>query len=616
MPKRSFSPAQWLFLLTFAVRLFVLARLAQMPYFVPTGGDMKFYSDWGLRIAHGALTDHQSFYGLPGYAYILAILYKFLNFDKFWVSILAGLIQATADSCTALIIWKLAGEAFGKGNDAGKARAQFISGVAAIAWAFYQPAQVFTAVLMPTSLAVAAFWFGVWILTKKREGAASMWKPWLPIGVLIGFVAMIVATVLFLVPLGWAAIWRDSRLRRWQRLGAMALLFGGVYIGTAPCWIHNYFIAHEPVMLSAHSGLNMYIGNNPDATGYPKMPSEMSASQSGMLADSITMAEKAEGRPLKHYEVSQYWSAKAHAWIAGHFTDWLRLLGRKFANFWNSFQYDDLSLITMYRDAGLLVPGVGFGVVAALAIPGLIFAVIRRRAGWIVTAVLLHMAALMPVFVTERYRLAAVPGLLLLAAFGIWELWASLSRAPRPQWAPAIGYACIGMLAAWWTASTPRDPGLYSLDFYNTGIQALNQEQYGEARHDLETAYRYVPENSEINFALGLLWQQQSDMPRARTFYLQAISINPLHESAWNNLGVLASTSKAWPLAVRCFATALKIKPEDAKASYLQARAFAAMGQWQQAESSIDTALKLDPEQKDFRNFAGLIASRGPLTGQ
>ena len=29
------------------------------------------------------------------------------------------------------------------------------------------------------------------------------------------------------------------------------------------------------------------------------------------------MAEKAEGRPLKHYEVSQYWSAKAHEYIAG-----------------------------------------------------------------------------------------------------------------------------------------------------------------------------------------------------------------------------------------------------------------------------------------------------------
>src|ERR1700678_389545 len=112
MSKRHLSPAQWLFLLAFAVRLFVLVRLSAMPFFVPTGGDMKFYSDWALRIAHGVFTDHQAFYGLPGYPYLLALLFKILNFDKFWVSIVAGLIQSVADALTSVVIWKLATEAF------------------------------------------------------------------------------------------------------------------------------------------------------------------------------------------------------------------------------------------------------------------------------------------------------------------------------------------------------------------------------------------------------------------------------------------------------------------------------------------------------------------------
>ena len=188
-------------------------------------------------------------------------------------------------------------------------------------------------------------------------------------------------------------------------------------------------------MLSAHSGLNFYIGNNALATGYPKMPPGMSAGQQGMLKDSITFAEKAMGRPLKHYEVSRYWASKAHEYIATHRADWLRLMARKFLNFWSSFQYDDLSLITLFSQAGLLAPGPHFGWVAALAIPGMAMALARRRrAGWIVAAVLLHMAALMPVFVTERYRLAAVPGLLLLGAYGLWKFWSFLNRA---RWIPA-----------------------------------------------------------------------------------------------------------------------------------------------------------------------------------
>ncbi len=366
-------------------------------------------------------------------------------------------------------------------------------------------------------------------------------------------------------------------------------------------------------MLSAHSGLNFYIGNNPLATGYPKMPPGMSAGQQGMLKDSITIAEKAAGRPLKHYQVSQYWSAKAHDYIAGHRWEWLRLMGRKLMNFWNSFQYDDLSLITLFNNAGLLAPGPRFGWVAALAIPGMVMALVRRRAGWTVAAVLLHMAALMPVFVTERYRLAAVPGLLLLGAYGLWEFWSFLNRS---RWVPAIGYACAGLAAAFCVATPPADAALWSLDYYNTGIKALDGEDYASARRDLETAFRYVPDNSEVNFALGLLWQQQGDVRRAETFYGLTLALNPRHLGAWNNLGVLANKQKAWAVAVRCFDKALEIDPADAKSDYLEARAYAELGQWDKARTSIEQALRLKPGQKEFRELAARIGTRGPLPAE
>jgi len=623
MQNRRFSPAQWLFLLTFCIRLYVAVRLSAMPFFIPNGGDMKFYSDWGLRVAHGVFTDHQAFYGLPGYPFFLGLLFKILNFDKFWVSIVAGLIQAVADAFTAVFIWKLAGEAFPGEKEDGISPAQAIGGMAALGWALYQPSQAFSAVLMPTALAVAAYWYCVWELTRRREGRFSVWAPWLPIGVLIGFECMIVATILFVVPLALAAIvlrWKDSKataaanpfLQALRPVTAALLLIAGLFAGASPCWLHNYFIAREPVMLSAHSGLNFYIGNNPIATGYPKMPAGMSAGQEGMLKDSITMAEHAEGRPLKHYEVSQYWSAKAHDYIATHRPEWLRLMGRKLTNFWNSFQYDDLSLITLFDNAGIMAPGPRFGWVAALALPGMLLALFRcRRAGWIIAAVLLHMAALLPVFVTERYRLAAVPGLLLLAAYGVWELWSFLARA---RWVPAISYACAGLIAAFWIATPPADASLWSLDYYNTGIKATEQGDYPTARRDLETAYRYVPDNSEVNFALGILWQQQDDTRRAETFYAKALEINPRHAGAWNNLGVLASKQKAWPVAVRCFAQALGIDPSDAKAHYLMAHAYAEMGQWPAAQASIDNALRLSPADNDVQALAAQIATRGPLS--
>src|SRR5690606_3054025 len=73
---RSFSrnPAVVVFTVALLAQVFVVSRLAASEHLVPEGGDMRFYLDWGRRIFSGQWTDHHAFYGLPGYAYWLAVL--------------------------------------------------------------------------------------------------------------------------------------------------------------------------------------------------------------------------------------------------------------------------------------------------------------------------------------------------------------------------------------------------------------------------------------------------------------------------------------------------------------------------------------------------------------
>ncbi len=609
------SPVIAVFLAALVVRLWVLCRASDTPEFLPDQGDMKFYNDWARRIASGILTDHQAFYGLPGYAYFLALIYKVVGFQPY----VAALFQVITEAFTATIIFRLAPLAFARHHEPDDSRSLTLMGVlAAMGWVFFVPAQAYGTILMPTVYLVAAFWFVVWWTLRRRVVRPSVGK-FFGLGLLAGVVAMMVANILFLVPLVLAAIWlrhewgtpyaRPFTSR--ARLLASAALVGGMSLGTLPCALHNYLLAGEPVMLSAHSGINFFIGNNAQANGYPQIPAPLHTDQQGMLKDSILWAERAAGHPLKRVEVSAFWSSLAKQYIHEHPGDWLHLEAKKLGNFWSGFQYDDLGILSTFKEDGVLLPGPTFGWVAALALPGLLLAAVRRpRAWWIILAVALHMASLMTVFITERYRMAAVPGLLLLGSFGAVECW----REGRDRhWVSVTAYAGVLALACL-LVNRPVDPGLLYLDDYNSSLSDLEQGRFDRAQHKLERVLSNNPENAETNFALGNLWLAKGDRDKAKGFYRRTLQLDPRHDRVLNNLGVLAIEEKRWPLAEAFLSNSLRIEPGDAKTNYLLAEVRYERHDLNGAHTAMAEALRLRPDEPAFHKLSDqLEASRASV---
>ena len=385
------------------------------------------------------------------------------------------------------------------------------------------------------------------------------------------------------------------------RLTAAALLIGGTFVGASPCALHNYLLAGEPVFLSAHSGINFFIGNNAQANGYPAVPAPLHTDQQGMLKDSIVWAARAAGHPLRRAEVSAFWSGLASRYIHEHPLAWLRLLGTKFGNFWNGFPYDDLGVLTPLKEDGVLLPGIGFGLVAALGLPGLLLAFWRRPASrWIALAVGLHAASLMTVFVTERYRMAAVPGLLLLGSFGLVEICREVSAA-RWQSLAAYGAALAGActLVCWPVAASIR-----SVDDFNSSLADLEQNRLGCAQEKLERVYAGHPDNAETAFALGNLWLAKGDRPRAKYFYRRTLQLDPKHDRALNNLGALAVEEQRWPLAEALLDSALEIEPDDAKTSYLLAEVRCEQHDLPGARVAIAQAVRLQPGSPEFQKLS------------
>jgi hypothetical protein len=591
----SLGPGHLIFLGVFLLRLGAVLRLTHSSLLLPSRGDMHFYNDWAKDILHGQFSQHLAFYGLPGYAYLLAFLYKFFGENPFVPSFL----QAGIEAGVAVLIYQICLRVLNSLASTLFVNTRLVGLFAALGWAFFAPAQAYSVVLMPTTWFVFVFWFVVWRIV-RRTGASGVAECFL-LALLIGLTATAVATVLAVVPLIFAALFKADPAVWRNLIARVVVVFAGLALGTSPCWIHNYFIAKDCVLLSAHSGINFWIGNNPEATGYPRFPPGIRAGQAAMLQDSITQAEAAAGRSLKHKEVSGYWSDKARTYIASHPGDWLALLARKLRNFWSAFQYDDLSIITSLREQNVIFPGISFGLVAAFAIPGIFLGWAQApRSRWVLAAILLSMFALLGVFITERYRLVVVPGLLIFAALGLSILRKAFAAG---QFKNAAIYLALLTLATISVAWPQRDRSLWALDAYNSGWQALESNNLPLAEKKLAVAYAYVPENSETLFALGNLRFAQNDPSAAQSFYRSVLNLDPDHKGAFNNLGVIAFDAKEYAEAEKWFRHAEDVDPRNAKTHFLLAKTLLAKNDRRTARVEIDTAIGLKPDQPEFNDL-------------
>jgi hypothetical protein len=288
---------------------------------------------------------------------------------------------------------------------------------------------------------------------------------------------------------------------------------------------------------------------------------------------------------------------------------WLKLMVRKIANFWNAFEYDDLGITANLLRHRILFPGPTFGVMAALALPGLLFSLRPSiTARWVTAAIFLDMAAILPIFVTERYRLAVVPGLCVFAGIGLCQLWNDCSLRRYRQLAVYV----VVLTVALWLITIPRtDPALWAMRPYDAGRAAFDSGDVAHANEEFARARAYAPDNPEVNLALGNLRLAQGDRADAFSFYSNVLRIDPTHKGALNNLGVMALEDGKFLEAREYFLRALRQDRENAKTYYLLAKAELSLGNLEDAEAAVANALKRAPAQPEYQQLQEQIQQYG-----
>ncbi len=539
--------------LALVLRLAHLWAVRDQPFFSWLAMDSQEYDRWAQGIAAGDWLGSQVFFQAPLYPYLLGAVYTVLGHRLALVYLLQILLAVAG--CWALY-------------RAGREMADERTGLgAALLAAVYGPFLFYDAQLLKESPAVTATSFLLWALAAARSRPGV--KTWIGAGALLGVLALLRENALLLVPLLLPLAWR--REDRWPGLARRGgALVAGLVLALLPVALRNGVVGGDFLPTTSQGGVNFYIGNNAraDGTYQPIVPGKQIPELE--RREPARLAEQALGRPLSPGEVSRYWLGQALGWARQHPGDFLRLQLRKLGMFWSWYEWPDAVDYYYVKtlSPALRLPLLEFGGAVILALAGLFLA--RRRLGAFAPALLFAlgwMASTVIFFLFSRYRLPAVPALLVLGGAALAEI-----RGRK-----AIGLAGI-CLAAF---LLPRVAG-------------------------------FAPRMDLVHYNLGRLYEEQGRPGEAGEHYQAALALNPRDFLACLNLGNLAARRRDWPAALRFYQQAAALEPRSDDAQSNLGGAWLAIRDFARAEEHLDRALALNSRNLPaLQNETLLLARRG-----
>ncbi|MBI4528275.1 MAG: tetratricopeptide repeat protein [Deltaproteobacteria bacterium] len=590
-----------IFALALVLRLIYLLEIESIPLFYHLPGDPRTYDEWARRIAAGDWLGKGVFYQAPLYPYFLGLLQFFLGHDLWAVRIVQVVLVAL--SCSFLY---LAGSWF-------FSRPVGVS--AALVLAFYAPA-IFYSGLIEKSVP-DLFLMSLWLLCLAGAGVKPHWAKWLTAGMLLGLLGLSRENALLLavVVAPWIGL-HFVQHERSKRLQWIAVFAAGLLVVLIPVGLRNLIVGGEFTLTTSQLGPNFFIGNNPEADGTYSSVRLVHGERQLEGKDAARIAEQALGRPLSPGEVSRYWLDRSLDYIRSQPLDWLRLLGKKWLLFWNVREIEDSDDYYIYQSYSRVLRLLGwsnFGLVAPLAVVGMVLMWRQRRRIWLLYGLLLTFAFSVSLFyVFGRYRFPIAPVVALFAGAALVEITAFVRGRDRRGLAIAGGIFLASALIVNWPVLGP--PGPSAGGYNNLGNAQLKQGKSLEAIESFKKALALDPGHGLAHFNLGNLYASTGKLDEAVRHFQEAVRILPNFAEAHSNLGKVLAQRGEIQNAIDHFRQALRSNSMLSGPHVNLGIAFVGLNRIAEAQNEFQQALRLEPNSAEANYLLGsLLASRGEL---
>ena len=613
--------------LALSLRLGYLFQAADSPFFDAPIVDARSYTEYARELTTGAWAGRpMPFWQAPFYPYFLAVLFSLFGENYY----LPRLLQALAGTATCLIVCKLGRTVF----------SPTVGWVAGLGAALYGPFLYFEGELLPTSWAVLfdAVLLVVLLWGQHRGGVL----PALSAGLVLGLGTLAVPNVLLFAPV---AAWWVYRMATGRRALHVAVFAAGLLLLVGPVTLRNRIVGNEWVLISFNAGVNFYIGNNPD---YDRTV----AARPGAGWSEVVDLPQREAGIAEPSAGSSYLLGKAWEYIRTDPSGYVALLLHKGYLFWHgaeiprntdpyaAAEYSPLLRLLLWK-YGLAFP---FGLVSALALLGAAYVLLkpecRTPAAYLVLLFAgVYMLSVVLFFVTGRYRLPAVPCLLLLAAYGACTL-AGLRR--RPLYLSAGAFAGLLLLTNAGTAATRPHVAAFhhyslaavyeskgmktnALQHYRRAIEldpahgrALlglaymygTTQRYDDAAHTWRQFLDHYPDQDDVRLQLADFLRLRGQPQEAAVEYQKLLVRQPDRADLYLRLGRAEAAAGQWVQAEAAYRRALELGSPSAH--YLLGQLYEGQGQPARAEQSYQQLIAHQPDHlAGLCHLADLLLKRG-----
>lgn len=541
----------------FIVRLIYLNQIKAHPLFIPfyRGLDDFLYDYMAQDIAKGNVLGNEVFHGLPLYPYFLGMIYAIFGRNVF----IAKTIQVFIGSLSCGLVYLIGRRIFNR----------TVGILAATMLAFYAMGIFFEGFFVSAFLAIFLNNLVVLLLLSIDKDNTRLSK-WILLGFLIGLSSLANASIFVFLP--FLIFWAFNRFKgipKDRLFIYLSSLLLTVVLTIAPVTLRNYIVGRDFVPITAHAGITFYAGNNPLSIGSFQLPNEVGTSVVDSKDNARIVAERAMKKKLKPSEISRYWFNRSFDFIKASPYRFLTLLIRKAFLFWNAHEIPDVLPFFFFKQYAplLRMPLVNFSIVCPLALFGIFLCskLKRRDVDLLYLFTISIFLSTLIYFVNSRYRLIAVPYLVIFAGVAVYWVYNKIvNRRFGAIIFPSIAIFIISLI---------------------THVEIIT----------------FKASQAHNNFGISL--KRKGMYEEAIKEYKRAIELDPEYSSPYYNLGLLHLEKGQFNEAIAYFDKTLQINPHIIRAYFKIGIAYFKIGEKEKARGYWQKCLELDPDQKDVRMF-------------